>query len=116
MVQLFHLLVSQVPTVEIKVAIDTGLVHGLGDDAPALLHTPHKQHLLGSFTLLLRELQQGWVLVERRVGGSQARVTGAVNALGGVVRNKLGRGVVGVQLDLVDGRDDLAAGVIQEDL
>lgn len=39
-----------------------------------------------------------------------------MDALGGVVRNKLGRGVVGVQLNLVDGRDDLAAGVVQEDL
>lgn len=37
-----------------------------------------------------------------------------MNALGGVVGDQLGRGVVGVQLDLVDGGDDLGAGVVQE--
>lgn len=37
-----------------------------------------------------------------------------MDALGGVVGNQLGRGVVRVQLDLVDGGDDLAAGVVQE--
>lgn len=37
-----------------------------------------------------------------------------MDALGGVVGNQLRGGVVGVQFDLVDSRDDLAAGVVQE--
>lgn len=37
-----------------------------------------------------------------------------MDALGSGVRNQLGRGVVGVQLDLVDGGNDLAARVVQE--
>lgn len=37
-----------------------------------------------------------------------------MDALGGVVGDQLGRGVVGVQLNLVDGGDNLGAGVVQE--
>ena len=102
--------------VQLKVAINASLVHRLGDDTPALLHTPHEHDLLGSLALLLRQLQQGWVLVERRVGGSQAGITGAMDTLGVAVCNQLGRGIVRVQFDLVDSGDDLAAWVAQEDI
>ena len=115
-VQLGHLVVSQVPAIEVKVAVNASLVDRLGDDTPALLHTPDQQHLLRALALLLGQLQQSRVLVERRVGRSKARVASAVDALGGVVGNELGRGVVGVQFDLVDGRNDLAARVVQENL
>lgn len=37
-----------------------------------------------------------------------------MDALGGVVGNQLGGGVVGVQLNLVDGGDDLGGGVVEE--
>lgn len=37
-----------------------------------------------------------------------------MDALGGVVGDQLGGGVVGVQLDLVDGGHDLGAGVVEE--
>lgn len=37
-----------------------------------------------------------------------------MNTLGGIVGNQLRRGVVRVQLDLVDGGDDLGARVIKE--
>lgn len=39
-----------------------------------------------------------------------------MDTLGGVVGDQLGRGVVGVQLDLVDSGDDLGGGVIEQDL
>lgn len=39
-----------------------------------------------------------------------------MDALGGVVGNQLGGGVVGVQLDLVNGGNGLAAWVVEEDL
>lgn len=115
-VQLADFFVTQVPAVQLKVAINASLVHRLGDDTPALLHTPHEHDLLGSLALLLRQLQQGWVLVERRVGGSQAGITGAMDTLGVAVCNQLGRGIVRVQFDLVDSGDDLAAWVAQEDI
>ena len=70
--------------------------------------------MLNRLALLLGQLQESGVLVERRVGGSQARVSGAVDALGGAVGDQLGRGVVGVQLDLVNGGNSLAARVVQE--
>lgn len=113
-VKLANLIGSQVPAVDIKVALNARLADGLGNDTPALLDTPNEEHLLRSLALLLRNLEEGRVLVQGGVGGTQAGVTGGVNALGGVVGNQLGGGVVGVQLDLVDSRHNLAAGVIQE--
>lgn len=104
----------QLPAVNVKVALNASLVDGLGNDTPALLNAPDEHYLLDSLALLLSQFQESGVLVKRRVGGSQARVSGAVNALGGAVGNQLGRGVVGVQLNLVNGRNDLAARVIQE--
>ena len=113
-VQLADLVGSQLPAINVKVAVNTRLVNRLGDDTPALLNTPHEQDLLRGLALVLGKLQQSRVLVERRVCGAQARVAGGVDALGGVVGNQLGRGVVGVQLDLVDGGHDLAAGVVEQ--
>lgn len=39
-----------------------------------------------------------------------------MDTLGSIVRHQLGRGVVGVQLDLVDSGDDLSRGIIEQDL
>lgn len=86
----------------------------LGDDTPALLDTPLEENLLHSFTLGLGNLSEGLVLVEGRVSGSQARVASAVDALGGVVGDELGRRVARVQLDLVGGGGDLGVGVAQQ--
>jgi hypothetical protein len=38
-----------------------------------------------------------------------------VDALGGVVGDEFGGGVVGVELDLVDGGDNFSGGVVEED-
>lgn len=115
-VQLHDFLVGQAPSIDLEVGIDTGLADRLGNNTPALLQTPHKEYLLGCLALLFSQLQERRVLVERRVGGSQAGVAGRVDALGRVVGDELGRWVVGVQFDLVDSRDDLGAGIVQEDL
>lgn len=53
---------------------------------------------------------------KRRVGGAEAGVGSAVDALLLTVLNELGGGVVGVKLDLVDGGDGLAGFVLEEDL
>lgn len=113
-VKLVDLVGSQLIAVKLEVGVNARLADGLGDDTPSLLQTPQKEHLLGSTALLLGQLQQGRVLVQRRVGGTQAGVAGGVDALGGVVSNQLGRRVVGVQLNLVDGGHDLGAGVVQK--
>jgi hypothetical protein len=115
-VELVDLIVSQVPAVDVKVALNARLADGLGNDTPALLDTPNQEDLLRSLALLLGDLEESRILVQGGVGGAQAGVTGRVDALGGVVGDQLGGGVVGVQLDLVDGRHDLAAGVIEQDL
>lgn len=62
---------------------------------------------MGGQALGVGNLENLLVFVERGVGAAQARVTGCVNALLLVVSNKLGRGVVGVKLDLVDGGNSL---------
>ena len=113
-VELVDLLICQGPAVDIEVALNAGLVHRLGDNTPALGNTPNEEDLLRSLALLLSDLQESGVPVERRVGGAETRVTSGVDALGGVVGNQLGGGVVGVQFDLVDGGDDLGGGVIEK--
>lgn len=65
------------------------------------------QNLLDGLVVALSDLSNGGVLVERRVGGAKAGVGGGVDPLLLEVGEELGRGVVGVELDLVDGRDDL---------
>lgn len=113
-VQRLDLVLRELPAVQLEVLLNALLVDGLGDDTPALLQTPQKQNLLGSLALLLRQRQEGLVLVQRRVGRSQARVTCAVDALLLVIGDQLGRWVIGVQLNLVDRRNDLGARVVQE--
>lgn len=113
-IQLMHLVSSQVPAIKLKVLINALLVDRLGDNAPALLQTPLKKHLLRGLALLLGDLQQGLILVQRGVGGSKARVACGMNTLGGVVGHKLGRRVVWVEFDLVHGRNDLGAWVIEK--
>lgn len=106
-VNLLDLVVRQAPAVDIKVALDAGGRYALGDDAPALLHAPDEQHLLDRLALGVGNGLEGVVGVEGRVGRAQARVAGAVDALGLVVGDELGRGVAGVQLNLVDGGNNL---------
>ena len=108
------LVISQLPAVEVKVGLNARGSDTLGDDAPALLDTPLEENLLDSLALGLGNLGEGLVLVERRVSGTQAGVASAVDALGGVVGDELGRGVARVQLDLVGGRGDLGVGVAQQ--
>jgi hypothetical protein len=115
-IQLGNLVIGQSQTVNLVVAVNARLADGLGNDTPALLDTPDQKNLLGGLALLLGELEEGGVLVQRRVGRAQAGVTGGVDALGGVVGNQLGGGVVGVQLDLVNSGDDLGGRVVEEDL
>ena len=53
---------------------------------------------------------------ERRVGGAEAGVGSAVDALLLTVLDELGGGVVGVEFDLVDRGNGLAGVVLEEDL
>jgi hypothetical protein len=93
-VDLLHLLVGQLPAVELEVAHDTGGCDGLGDDAGAALKSPHEQHLLDGLALVVGELLELVVLVEGRVGGTKAGVGSAVNALLLAVVEKLGSAVM----------------------
>lgn len=113
-IKLVDLLISEVPAVNLEVTVNARLANGLGNNAPSLLDTPDEQNLLGSLALLLGDLEKGGILVKGRVGRAEARVSSGVDTLGSVVRNQLGRGVVRVQLDLVDSGHDLGRGVIEE--
>lgn len=115
-IELVNLLSSKLPAINVKVALNARLVDRLGNNTPALLDTPDQQNLLRGLALLLSELQQGRILVERGIGRAEAGVTSGVDTLGRVVGNQLGGGVVGVKLDLVDSGDDLGGGVVQKDL
>lgn len=110
-VDLLDLVVGEVPTVDLEVGLDAAVGDGLGDDAPALLEAPEEEDLLRGAPLGLGDGEEGLVGVEGRVGAAQAGVAGGVDALGGVVGDELGGGVAGVELDLVDGGDDLARSV-----
>lgn len=72
---------SQLPAVKLKVGLDALGRDRLGDDAGPTLQTPDKQDLLDGLALLLCELLELLVLVERRVGGTKAGVGGGVDAL-----------------------------------
>lgn len=69
---------------------------------------------MDGLALCLCDFGEGSVGVEGRVCGAQARVAGAVDALGRVVGDELGRRVARVQLDLVGGGDDLGVGAAEE--
>lgn len=105
------ILLSQLKPVNLEVGLDAVRGHRLGDDAAALGDVPHEHNLLRRATLLLSELEEGGVLVQRRGGGAEARVGGGVDALGGVVGDQLGGGVVGVEFDLVYSWDNLVLSV-----
>jgi hypothetical protein len=105
--QLLELLVCQVPSIQIKVALNALLGDRLGNHVPAVLDTPLEQTLLWRLALGLGYREQGLVLIERRVGTAQARVACHVDSLILAVLDQLGRRVVGVQLDLIDSGDDL---------
>lgn len=114
--QRLDLLIRQFPTIQLKVLLHPLLIHTLWNNTPTLLDTPSKQYLLRRLALLFSKREQSLVLVKRRVGGSETRVAGSVDALGGVVGDELGGWVVGVDLDLVYGWDDLAGWVVEQDL
>lgn len=133
-VDLLHLLVRQFPAVKLEVGHDAGCCDRLGDDAGAALKTPHEQDLLDRLFLVLGKFLELLVLVERGVSGAETRVGGAVNALVLAVVEELGpvwtvslgcmyiyelklaclRGVVGVELNLVNGRCDAEARIGKE--
>lgn len=62
---------------------------------------------MGSLAFGLGEGKESLVFVEGGVGAAEAGVAGGVDSFGGVVGDKLGGGVVGVEFDLVDCWDDL---------
>lgn len=67
--------------------------------------------MCGRLAILLRDAGERSIFCKRRVGASKAGVAGSVDTLGGVVRHKFGRGVVGVEFDLVDSWDNLQHGL-----
>lgn len=101
------LLVGQAPAIQVPVGNDARLGDALGQDGEALLQAPDEQDLLGRLALGLGDGQQGLVLTERGVGAAEGRVGRGVDVLALQVLDELGRGVAGVQLDLVDGGRDL---------
>lgn len=111
--ELLHLVVVE-GEVKLEVVLNARGSDGLGDDRGAALETPDKEDLSGALALGLSDLGKGLVLCKRAVGAAEAGVCGAVDVLGLAVVDELGGGVVGVELDLVDGRDSLAAGVVEE--
>lgn len=113
-INLGDVLSREVPAVEAKVTDNALLVNRLGDDAPALGDAPLEEDLLGALVESIGDVEQGLVGVEGGVGASEARVAGRVDALSGVEGNELGRRVARMQLDLVDGRDDLGVGVSEQ--
>ena len=62
------LVVCQLPSVKLEVALDALSRDRLGDDAGSALQTPYEEDLLDGLALLLGELLELLVLVKRRVG------------------------------------------------
>jgi hypothetical protein len=79
-VQFFDLLICQLPTLKLKVRLNTLLVDGLRDHRPAFLKTPCEQHLLWSLAFRFGDCEKGLIRVEGRVGAAEAGVAGAVNS------------------------------------
>jgi hypothetical protein len=89
-VNLLDLLVSQLPAIHLEVALDTRSGDGLGNDGRTALQTPHEQDLLDALALVVGELLELLVLVQRRVGGAEAGVGSRVDALLLAVVEELG--------------------------
>jgi hypothetical protein len=85
-------------------------------DSGKRLKIANLQDLSSRLGLGLGNLLQHVVVGEGRVCGPEARVGSAVNALVRAVLDELGRGVVGVELDLVDGGNSLARVVLEKHL
>lgn len=109
-IQLLYFLRCQLPAIKLEVVLNARFCNRLGNDRPSLLNTPGEKDLCRCLAFLLCYGFEGLVAVKRRVSASKARVTCGVDSLGGVVCDKLGGGVVGMQLDLVDRWDDLERG------
>lgn len=107
--ELLHLVVGE-GEVELEVVLNARGSDGLGDDGGTALQAPDEENLSGGLALGLSDLSKSLVLGERAVGAAEAGVGSGVDVLLLEVLEELGGGVVGVELDLVDGRDDLGAG------
>lgn len=114
--QRLHLLISQLPAVELVVVLDPAGCNTLRYDRISALQSPHQEDLCSGLALALSNLSKSLVLGKGRVGGAKAGVGGAVDTLLFAVLEELRRRVVGVQLNLVDGWNGLARGVVEEDL
>ena len=133
--ELLHLLICQAGAVKLPVGFNPGRRDGLRDHACISLEAPqetvgsmsahlastvghrvsiHLQDLSGSLALVVGNLLKSLILREWAVGRTKARVCGTVDALLFAVIYQLWRGIVGVQLYLVDRRRCLAAWVIQQ--
>jgi hypothetical protein len=103
---------TEVPRWRPHIRLFTGVSLDIGDRDLAF----NLQNLSSGLALALGNLLQGLVVGKRRVGGAEAGVGSAVNALLLAVVDELGGGVVGVEFDLVDGGDGLAGLVLEENL
>jgi hypothetical protein len=103
---------TEVPRWRPHMRLLTGVSLGLIDRDLTL----NLQDLSSGLALALGNLLQCLVVGKRRVGGAEAGVGSAVDALLLAVVDELGGGVVGVKLDLVDGGDGLARLILEEDL
>jgi hypothetical protein len=103
----FHLFLSQVPSVKIKVCFNPRCSNRFWDNRPALLEAPHEKYLLNCFALILCDGSKLLILVQRRIRTAKTGVSGAMDAFGAVVRDEFRRRVVGVEFDLVHSRNDL---------
>lgn len=106
-----NLSIRQLPTIKLEVSLNSLSRHRLGDDTSIPLKTPHEHDLLRSLALLLGQLQERLVLVQRRIRGSEAGICGAVNTFALVEFDEFGRWVIWVEFDLVDGGHNLGVWV-----
>lgn len=67
--------------VDLEVLLNAVLADRLRNDGPAVSDTPDEQHLLHRLALLCCQVNDGLVLVQRRAGRAQARISGGVDTL-----------------------------------
>lgn len=94
----------------LEVGDDAGLGGRLGDDAGAALDSPGDQDIGVVAVVLLGNLGDLLTLDQGGVGRSEGGVSSEVDALGLAELEQLPLGVLGVELDLVGGGDNLGGG------
>lgn len=94
----------------LEVGDDARLGGRLGDDAGAALDSPGDQDIGVVAVVLLGNLGDLLTLDQGAVSRSEGRVGSQVNTLGLAELEQLPLGVLGVELDLVSGGDDLGSG------